>query len=198
MLYHIFMASKGCYSDCMKHYVVNLKIATLIAENYSPIAFINGATDKYNGDYFFEEFANSGSRFGRYVLLNAGYKETAEGKKAFCDKLKEVREKMQNPEQTKDTEETKNTEDTKNTDIKEDKNPDTEKVKLSIDLSQNVVSNVDSSKTNVPKPVAPEVKETNPLIEKIVIDELSEKVGGTEVSARVDEPNSPVTSKAKE
>ena len=49
-----------------------------------------------------------------------------------------------------------------------------------------------------PKPAVSKVEETNPLVERLVIKELSEKVEVTKVSAKVNEHDAPVTSKSKE
>ena len=189
----IHSATDGCFSSIEEGVVANQKILDVILKNYSPAAFVVNDLSKYTDNYLFKAEGID--------LLNDVYDRnyTKSGFKNREDFLKRVDDAYKKANKIDVGKEPA---------VKDNKKPAPVKEQISVDLTQNSAPKVDVPKTDAPKTDAPKTEApkteaskaqvNDPAKERLVLNELSESVGGTEVSARVDVHNAPVTSKSKE
>lgn len=164
-------ATDGCFSSLEEGLVVNQKILNLIIKNYSPVAFAKDDLSKYANNYLLDNEMAIAGYYKTFVNRNANGTDM----EAFVAKVREARGKV----------------DKQNVAISEDKNSDREKIV--VDDSVAIAHNNDAPKTESVK-----VEELDPTKERIVLNELSEKTSGKDVSAKVEENDVPVVSNVKE
>ena len=179
----IHSVTDGCFSSIEEGVVANQKILDVILKNYSPAAFVVNDFSKYTDNYLFKTEGRE--------LLNAIYdhdykKSGFKNKDDFIKRVDDAYKKANKIDVGKEPA------------VKDNKKPAPVKEQISVDLTQNSAPKVDAPKTEAPKTEAPKAQVNDPSKERLVLNELSESVGGTEVSARVDEHNAPITSKSKE
>ena len=177
----------ACFTSVEQGLVANQKIMELITKNYSPVPFTTGGTlEKHANDYLFKDngVAYLKSYYDRYRYQTE--MSRFKNEEDFIAKVSATMEKANKQNLEKDSL------------VKEDKNSKREKIAIDLSKIEAEAPKTNAPKTEAPNPAVSKVEETNPLVERLVIKELSEKVEVTKVAAKVNEHDAPVTSKSKE
>jgi hypothetical protein len=174
-------ATKECYSNVDEEMAVNQKVLDVILKNYSPVAFTNGALNKYAENYFTTNSAMFGDYY-RYNIKDVGWDKMRD----IFDNFKTAVAKFDNKAPVNEPA------------INSDEQPAPAESKKEEAPAE---SKKEEAPTEEKKEEAPtEVKKENVEPEKvrIVVNELVEVIGGKEVSAPVEENKNNVASNVKQ
>ena len=178
MLNIVNNATKGCYVTREEEMVKNVRLIDVMLKNYSPVAFADGALDRFADGYFLKDVDAIEGYYGSYINDRAGY----DAKSAFRGRVVALYDKMKKQEEAKASP------------IKEEEKTGTVRESITIDISE--------APSQIPMPVPPKDAEIKREVsdsgkERIVVEELSEKITVKEVSEKVKEIDAPVASNVK-
>ena len=171
-------ATDGCYSNVEEGMAVNQKVLNVIFKNYSPVAFTNGALNKFAEDYF----TTNTSMFGDYYRYNINDVGGWDQMRGIFDNFKAAVARLNNKAPVNEPA------------INDDEQPapaEEKKEEAPAEVKK------EEAPAEVKKEEAPtEVKKENvePEKVKIVVHELIEAVGGKEVSPKIEEDSVSVAS----